>query len=163
VGGKLQWGQRELDPGPPRPLIRQPARLLTGLGCVIVAATGLMTWAIGGSESDGPVTFDGPSGAGDGVTLFLIAALLAFVTFNRSVADSRTPPVRLAPLILAIAAAFEFGLGAQATLIALGEWRDSGGSGHLTVAFWLLGVATLLVVLGATRLALAGRSKTASP
>src|ERR1700730_2080971 len=99
--GKLQWHQHDPVPVPPEPLIRQPARLLIGLACIVVGATGLMTWAIGGISTDEPVTFNGPTGAGDGVTLFLIAGLLGFATFNRSIADSRVPPVRLAPLVLA--------------------------------------------------------------
>jgi hypothetical protein len=148
VAGRLQWRAKPDDIGPPpKPLWREPARFLIGAACVVIVLTVYQPWATGETPFDGPVSFDGASGQGDGTIILFFAIITSILVFARAVAESSMGLARWAPFVFGLAMAFEFGTSIQTTQSAMDSWIGGRGHGDRTMAFLALGVAIAVVVL----------------
>ncbi|MHB8672341.1 MAG: hypothetical protein ACYDAK_01520 [Candidatus Limnocylindrales bacterium] len=149
MAGNLEWGKGDPIGPPPRPLWREPPRFVIGLGCFVILATAFLPWATGFTPVDGPVTFDGWSGAGDGVIIVMIAGVAALTALVRTVVDASSIPIRWVPAICGVALAFEFGTSVRTTGFAIEDWAASNGHGDRTIFFYLLGLGIGAVLVGA--------------
>lgn len=149
MAGKLEWGRRDPPGPPPRPLWREPARFAIALGCLLILGTALQPWATGTTPIDGPVSFGGWSGAGDGAIILTFAGVAALTALVRTVVEATSAPVRWVPLLCAVAMAFEFGTCIQTTSFAIADWIGSNGHGERTDYFYVLGLGIAAVLVGA--------------
>ena len=164
-GGRLEWG-KPAEPIPPAPALwRDPVRAAIGIACLVVLITVIQPMATGSTPFDGPTSEDALSGVGDGTLLVFACLAMAIVTFWRPVTESGYLVPNLLPLACAIVAALEFGLVLQGAQLAIKDWEARNGSGSLTGAFYALGAAVAVLVVGgailtwrARRRAVAARS-----
>ena len=135
---------------------RQPARLASLIGAVLLVLAGFFPFAEGRIvRLDGSVArlsvsgFDGP---GDGAILLVIGLIALFVVVNSSMVESSSLIVRLGPPIL----------GLLACLICVTAWREtqdwidglvkSGGTGSVSSGLWLaVGGSVVLMIAGTYR------------
>ena len=132
-------------------LVLTPARIVVGVGAAIALVAGLMPWAEGRAPDLAgfePVFFSGTGGAGDGVVLVLVAAVVGFLTLHRTPATSRVRIVRALPVILVILAAASWINGYRAAGNEVAAWVRRGGSGGQSIGLWLAGVGIVLMAVG---------------
>jgi hypothetical protein len=132
-------------------MLREPARIIVGIGAIGGVATGLMPWAEGIAPSRGgmePAFFSGLGGSGDGVVLIFLSTAIGIVTLHRTPATSRVRSLRFAPSLLVVLAALTWLNGYRASLAEIENWVLRGGSGHIATGLWAAGVAIALMAAG---------------
>ena len=128
-----------------------PPRVIVGVGAALAVVGGFMPWGEGvapGRTGFEPVFFSGLAGAGDGITMVILAALAGLLTLHRTPATSRVRTVRLAPAALVFLAAITWANGYRAVLNEVAAWARRGGSGGPAPGLWLVAVGVLLMAVG---------------
>ena len=135
-------------------LVLTPARVTVGIGALMAAVAGLMPWAEGtvpGRTGFEPAFFSGLGGAGDGITLILLAGGTAFFVLHETPASSRVRLVHVIPYLLVLFAAFTVVNGYRSALVEIAAWERRGGQGAIAPGLWLAagGVAVMAVGMAA--------------
>jgi hypothetical protein len=137
----------------PSPL-REPARLVTVSGCVILAFTAVMPHAEGiiPGLPDVALRFIPDSGF-----LLIAAVALALLVGRRATAESGQWVFRVLPVVLGITIVATWLNMLRLSQQAIADWVGFRGSGHLTWIFLMGGVASAVVALGAIWVVLSNR------
>jgi hypothetical protein len=152
----LRWDWEAIAREDPerRPIYREPARVAILAGALMLILAMFFPFADGRLEgTDGTisrVSVSGLEGAGDGAILLLFGLIAAFIVLYRGAAESTVELVRLAPMVLGIAAILILVTAWRETSDQIGRWAAAGGTGQPAAGIWLSAAGSIVLAIAGT-------------
>jgi hypothetical protein len=137
-----------------RPMYREPARLAILAGALMLILAMFFPFAEGRQQgTDGSIirlSVSGLEGAGDGAILLVFGLIAAFIALYRGAAESTVEIVRLAPMVLGIAAILILVTAWRETSDQIGRWVATGGTGQPAAGIWLSAAGSIVLAIAGT-------------
>jgi hypothetical protein len=151
-----------------RPIYREPVRVAILAGALMLILAMFFPFAEGRQQlADGSIirlSVSGLEGAGDGAILLVFGLIAAFIALYRGAAESTVELVRLAPMVLGIAAILILVSAWRDTSDQIGRWVETGGAGQPAAGIWLsLAGSAVLAMAGTYRWITRRPDSTADP
>ncbi len=129
------------------PLYRRPVRALMTAAAFVLVVTSLFPWAEGADSTGAALSIRPTQGTAEGVWMIPLAIALIVLCLNRSLADSRSRSVQLAPMVIAAVTVVLWVTCERTARDAIALWVSENGSGEETILVPTCAAAIVVIAL----------------
>jgi hypothetical protein len=151
---RWDWDAMAREDAARRPIYREPARVAILAGALMLILAMFFPFAEGRQQgTDGSIirlSVSGLEGAGDGVILLVFGLIAAFTVVYRGAAESTVELVRLAPMVLGLAAILILVTALRETNDQIERWVATGGTGQPAAGIWLSAAGSIILSIAGT-------------